>query len=71
MSCGSRAAHPMPELVFTAKGLTKLYTTGEVQVLALQGVDLEISKGEVVVLLGPVGKRNELSGYRLARVRDV
>ena len=55
MSCGSRAGHPMPELVFTAKGLTKAYTTGEVQVLALQGVDLEISNGEVVVLLGPSG----------------
>jgi len=55
MSCGSRAGHPMPELVFTAKGLTKIYTTGEVQVLALQGVDLEIPNGEVVVLLGPSG----------------
>jgi putative ABC transport system ATP-binding protein len=45
----------MSELVFTAKGLTKVYTTGEVQVLALQGVDLEILNGEVVVLLGPSG----------------
>jgi putative ABC transport system ATP-binding protein len=45
----------MPEMVFSAKGLTKVYTTGEVQVVALQGVDLEISKGEVVVLLGPSG----------------
>lgn len=45
----------MSEIVFTARGLTKIYTTGEVQVLALQGVDLEISNGEVVVLLGPSG----------------
>ena len=55
MSCGSRPGHPMTELVFRAKGLTKVYTTGEVQVLALQGVDLEIPNGEVVVLLGPSG----------------
>jgi putative ABC transport system ATP-binding protein len=45
----------MSEIVFRAKGLTKVYTSGEVQVLALQGVDLEISSGEVVVLLGPSG----------------
>ena len=45
----------MPENVFTARGLTKTYTSGEVQVLALQGVDLEIWAGEVVVLLGPSG----------------
>jgi putative ABC transport system ATP-binding protein len=45
----------MSEIVFRAKGITKVYTSGEVQVLALQGVDLEISSGEVVVLLGPSG----------------
>ena len=55
MSSGNRLAHPMSEIVFRAKGLTKVYTSGEVQVLALQGVDLEISSGEVVVLLGPSG----------------
>jgi putative ABC transport system ATP-binding protein len=45
----------MTESVFTARGLTKTYTSGEVQILALQGVDLEVSAGEVVVLLGPSG----------------
>jgi putative ABC transport system ATP-binding protein len=41
--------------VFSARGLTKIYTSGEVQVHALRGVDLDIRSGEVVVLLGPSG----------------
>ena len=45
----------MTGAIFTAKGLTKIYTSGEVEVRALRDVDLEIQAGEVVVLLGPSG----------------
>ncbi|MBK1883561.1 ABC transporter ATP-binding protein [Luteolibacter pohnpeiensis] len=40
--------------LFTARGLTKIYP-GEVEVRALDGVDLELFEGELVVLLGPSG----------------
>lgn len=41
------------EVVFTARGLTKVYEMGEVEVRALQSTDLELRHGELVVILGP------------------
>jgi putative ABC transport system ATP-binding protein len=43
------------DIVFEAKGLTKVYRTGEVEVHALRGVDMVLYEGEMVVLLGPSG----------------
>ncbi len=45
----------MPETIFKTEGITKVYDTGEVKVYALAGVDLELYKGELTVLLGPSG----------------
>jgi putative ABC transport system ATP-binding protein len=45
----------MSEIIFSAKALTKVYASGEVNVHALRGLDLEIRAGEVIVLLGPSG----------------
>ena len=41
--------------VIRAEGLCKIYRTGEVEVVALRGVDLELAARELVVLLGPSG----------------
>src|SRR5215471_14758231 len=44
-----------PESIFAARGVTKIYDMGQVQVHALRGVDLDLYSGELVVLLGPSG----------------
>ncbi len=37
------------------ENVTKIYTTGEVETVALKHVNLEIKEGEVILLLGPSG----------------
>ncbi len=41
--------------LLSARGLTKTYKTGLVEVRALRGVDFDLLAGEMVVLLGPSG----------------
>ncbi len=45
----------MTDTAFATQQLTKTYGEGHSAVHALRGVDLEIPKGEIVVLLGPSG----------------
>ncbi|MFO0697234.1 MAG: ABC transporter ATP-binding protein [Polyangiales bacterium] len=51
----SESRSPESAPVLTARGLTKVYRTGDVEVHALRGVDLDLYAGELVVLLGPSG----------------
>ncbi len=37
------------------RGVTKVYGTGEVALMALKGIDLDISAGEFVAIMGPSG----------------
>lgn len=41
--------------ILVCDGLVKIYKTEEVEVLALQGLDLEIKKGELVAIIGKSG----------------
>jgi putative ABC transport system ATP-binding protein len=41
--------------LFVGRRLTKIYSTGEVEVRALDGVDIDLYSSELVVLLGPSG----------------
>ena len=65
------AAEPSPRRqVFRVRGLTKIYGEGTAQVRALDGVDLDLFAGELVVLLGPSGSGkttllNQLGGLDL------
>jgi len=43
------------EIVFQAKGLTKVYRNGALEVHALRGIDFQARRGEFVVILGPSG----------------
>ena len=49
------AANSAVPVVFRARGLSKIYQMGEVEVPALKDVDLDVYEGEFVVLLGPSG----------------
>ncbi|NDD29868.1 MAG: ABC transporter ATP-binding protein [Proteobacteria bacterium] len=43
------------ETVIEARGLTRVYHTGEVEVRALRGVDIVVERGDFVAIMGPSG----------------
>jgi putative ABC transport system ATP-binding protein len=46
---------PGRDPLFVGRDLTKIYPSGELEIRALDGVDLDLLEGELVVLLGPSG----------------
>lgn len=46
---------PDPEIAVRCRGLTKQYGSGDGSVTALRGVDLDVRKGELLMLVGPSG----------------
>ena len=45
----------MSDLVIEARALRKVYQMGEVQVNALDGVDVGVERGEIISIMGPSG----------------
>jgi putative ABC transport system ATP-binding protein len=43
------------DVQISAKGLTKVFDTGEIQAQALRGVDLEVKAGDFLAIVGPSG----------------
>jgi putative ABC transport system ATP-binding protein len=50
-----RAQVPTGDKVIRMEGIRKVYDTGKFQVEALKGVDLQVSAGEFVAIIGPSG----------------
>ena len=48
-------ASPVAQPVFHARGLTKTYHMGDIDVPALRSIDLDLNPGELVVILGASG----------------
>ncbi|MFZ0033961.1 MAG: ABC transporter ATP-binding protein [Sedimentisphaerales bacterium] len=46
---------PHDNLALQAVGLTKIYGSGHTEVVAVQDVTVEVSRGEIVALIGPSG----------------
>mgnify|MGYP001093634778 CR=1 FL=1 len=46
---------PHQAISFQVEDLTKVYPSGETEIHALRGVDMEIPSGQIMVLLGPSG----------------
>ena len=44
-----------PQVIFRTEKLTRIYISGETEIHALRGVDLELFEGEMTVLLGASG----------------
>ncbi len=60
----------MNDVVLTARGVTKVFRQGKVEVAALRGVDLEVRQVEFLALVGPSGS-GKTTFLNLAGALDV
>jgi len=49
------AAEPNHDMAVRCRGLTKTYGAGEASVMALRGIDLDVHRGELLMVVGPSG----------------
>jgi putative ABC transport system ATP-binding protein len=49
------ASGPNEHFAVQCRGLTKTYGTGDARVMALRGIDLDVRRGELLMLVGPSG----------------
>ena len=49
------AAKSDPDIAVRCRGVTKTYGAGDASVMALRGVDLDVRRGELLMLVGPSG----------------
>ena len=45
----------MSDLIISAKDVHKIYGTGSLLVNALNGIDMEVGRGEMIAIMGPSG----------------
>ncbi len=51
----SQESNTAPDNILVCDGLVKIYKTEDIEVMALQGLDLEIGRGELVAVIGKSG----------------
>jgi putative ABC transport system ATP-binding protein len=51
----ARHAHAPAGPIASARALTKVYGSGEAEVRALRGIDVELARGELTAIMGPSG----------------
>ena len=49
------AAESNHDIAVRCRGVTKTYGAGEASVMALRGIDLDVRRGELLMVVGPSG----------------
>jgi putative ABC transport system ATP-binding protein len=55
MEYGIDAAEPNHDIAVRCRGVTKTYGAGDASVMALRGIDLDVRRGELLMVVGPSG----------------